>query len=77
MTSTRLATHTRYLPSNAQERLTLLSNAAHSDEALGLLQSAETNLRLALCFVPGDRGVTEALDRVVATRERLRRASSI
>lgn len=75
--STRLATLTRVLPSNAEQRVTLLYDAARSDETLGLLQSAETNLRLALCFLPGDARATEALTRIVAARERQRRASSI
>jgi hypothetical protein len=75
--STRLATPTRCLPSSAEHRVSLLCDAARSDEALGLLQSAETNLRLALCFVPGDMRATEALTRIVATRERQRRATSI
>lgn len=75
--STRLATQTRFLPSNLEQRLSLLCEAARSDEALGLLQSAETNLRLALCFVPGDEHATEALARVIAARERLRRSTAI
>jgi len=57
------------------DRLALLSKAASEDETRGLLQSAETNLRLALCFVPGDAKTTASLERVVAERERARRAA--
>lgn len=42
------------MPSGANDRLALLTKAATEDETRGLLQSAETNLRLALCFVPED-----------------------
>ncbi|MCA2977506.1 MAG: hypothetical protein INH41_29305 [Myxococcaceae bacterium] len=64
----------RFLPTGPQERATLFAKAAQEDEARGLLQSAETNLRLALCFVPGDAAVTEALAALVARRERERQA---
>ena len=64
------------MPSGANDRLALLTKAATDDEARGLLQSAENNLRLALCFVPGDAKTTASLDRVVASRERARRAGS-
>lgn len=74
--SNRLFTGTRCMPSGANDRLVLLSKAATDDEARGLLQSAETNLRLALCFVPGDAKTTASLERVVASRERARRAAS-
>lgn len=73
--STHLSTTTRCLPSGAAQRVSLLCDAARSDEALGLLQSAETNLRLALCFAPGDEHATTALTRVLAARESQRRAA--
>ncbi|MBL8923979.1 MAG: hypothetical protein JNJ54_34300 [Myxococcaceae bacterium] len=75
--STKLSTPTRFLPSSAQHRLALLCEAARADEALGLLQSAETNLRLALCFVPDHAETLAALERLVAARDRLRRSTSI
>ena len=74
--STRQFTGTRAMPSGANDRLAMLSKAATDDETRGLLQSAETNLRLALCFVPGDAKTTASLERVVAARERARRASN-
>ncbi len=70
----RLFKDTRCRPGWALDRLALLSKAATDDEARGLLQSAETNLRLALCFVPGDATTTASLERVIAMRERARRA---
>ncbi|MDX2014936.1 MAG: hypothetical protein SFW67_32365 [Myxococcaceae bacterium] len=48
----------------------MFAKAAQDDEARGLLQSAETNLRLALCFMPGDDAVTAALAALVARREK-------
>lgn len=72
--STSLFNGTRCMPSGANDRLALLTKAAADDEARGLLQSAETNLRLALCFVPGDAKTKSSLERVVAARERERRA---
>lgn len=72
--STSQFTGTRCMPSGANDRLALLSKAATDDEKRGLLQSAETNLRLALCFVPGDAKTTASLERVAAARERERRA---
>ncbi len=74
--SARLFSDTRCMPSGAHDRLVLLSKAATDDETRGLLQSAETNLRLALCFVPGDVKTTASLARVVAAREHARRAGS-
>jgi hypothetical protein len=65
----------RFLPSGSRERATLFAKAAQDDEARGLLQSAETNLRLALCFMPGDVAVTAALAALVARREKDRQAS--
>jgi hypothetical protein len=65
----------RYLPNSPQERAVLLSKAATEDEARGLLQSAETNLRLALCFMPGDTAVMTALTALLARRERERVAT--
>ncbi len=62
------------MPSGANDRLALLTKAATEDETRGLLQSAETNLRLALCFVPEDAKTKASLERVVAARERARRA---
>lgn len=73
----KLFTDTRCMPSGALDRLALLSKAATDDETRGLLQSAETNLRLALCFVPGDATTTASLERVVASRERVRRAAAL
>jgi hypothetical protein len=65
----------RFLPSGPQERASLFAKAAHDDEARGLLQSAETNLRLALCFMPGDVAVTAALAALVARREKERQTT--
>lgn len=65
----------RYLPNSPLERASLLTRAAHEDEVRGLWQSAETNLRLALCYLPGDLSVTALLDRVLANREQQRLAA--
>lgn len=64
----------RFLPSGLQERANLFAKAARDDEARGLLQSAETNLRLALCFMPGDEAVLAALAALMARREKDRQA---
>jgi len=69
---TRLA---RYLPGSPTERAAMLSQAARDDEARGFLQSAETNLRLTLCFLPGDEAVKAAPTLLGARPERERVAA--
>ena len=51
------------------DRTAALLKAATDDEARGQLQSAETNLRLALAFAPNDASLRQALERVVSLRE--------
>jgi N-formylglutamate amidohydrolase len=51
------------------DRSTALVKAAAEDEARGRLQSAETNLRLALAFAPHDQTIRRSLERVLAGRE--------
>lgn len=55
------------------DRAQSLLKAAMEDEARGQLQSAETNLRLATVFAPGDRTIAQSLARVLELREAQRK----
>lgn len=61
------------LPLVGTDRVKVMLKAAIEDELRGNLQSAETNLRLALAFAPADAQVKQSLERILAARELQRR----
>lgn len=61
------------LPAAGADRVKVMLKAAAEDELRGNLQSAETNLRLALAFAPSDPQVKQSLERILAARELQRR----
>jgi hypothetical protein len=69
-----LRTPSRGLPSAPKDRASLMVDLARADIAKGNLTSAETNLRLALTFAPGNRVVEAELKRIADVREAERRA---
>jgi Flp pilus assembly protein TadD len=69
-----LRTPSRGLPPAPKDRASLMVELARADIAKGNLSSAETNLRLALTFAPGNREVEAELKRIADTREAERRA---
>lgn len=64
------------LPASGNDRVKVMLKAATEDELRGNLQSAETNLRLALAFAPGDAQVKQALERILTARELQRRKTA-
>lgn len=64
------------LPAASSDRVKMMLKKAMEDELRGNLQSAETNVRLALAFAPADPQVKQALDRIVAARELERRKAA-
>jgi hypothetical protein len=68
-------TPSRGLPADPKGRGQALAEQAKRDRAAGNLASAETNLRLALTFDPGDPVLAAALESVVEERTRARRAA--
>lgn len=64
------------LPAASHDRVKMMLKTATEDELRGNLQSAETNLRLALAFAPADAQVKQALERVLSARELQRRKAS-
>jgi Flp pilus assembly protein TadD len=67
-------TPSRGLPSAQKDRATVMVDLARADLAKGNLGSAETNLRLALSFSPGNAEIEAELRHLAESREAARRA---
>ena len=67
-------TPSRGLASAGKDRATVMVELARADIAKGNLGSAETNLRLALSFSPGNAEIQAELRRIADEREAARRA---
>ncbi|MDP1922229.1 MAG: hypothetical protein Q8L14_38680 [Myxococcales bacterium] len=65
------------LPASGSDRVKVMLKAASEDELRGNLQSAETNLRLALAFAPSEPLVKQSLERVLTARELQRRKAAV
>lgn len=76
MAQLAMRTPARGLPAAGSDRVKVMLKAAMDDELRGNLQSAETNLRLALAFAPADAQVKQSLERIITARELQRRKAA-